>query len=156
MGHYARDCPEDDRRGNDVRVVPTAAPEPPPPEPPSLESLDDAKPREAEDARFDDAEHARRHGLARGRARGDARAGRAVAPGPRRVRGARVQVSGRRRRRERERERERERGGRSPAGRGRGPPPARSEGAEVEAPSTYVGGGRRRVHAFSQNSGLRS
>jgi len=59
VGHYARDCPEDDRRGNDVRVVPTAAPEPPPPEPPSLASLDDATPREAEDARFDDAEHAR-------------------------------------------------------------------------------------------------
>ena len=55
VGHYARDCPEDDRRGNDVRVVPTAAPEPPPPEPPSLASLDDATPREAEDA------SARRH-----------------------------------------------------------------------------------------------
>ena len=70
VGHYARDCPEDDRRGhaavdpvtvpfrNDVRVVPTAAPEPPPPEPPSLASLDDATPREAEDARRH-AEHAR-------------------------------------------------------------------------------------------------
>ena len=77
VGHYARDCPEDDRRGhaavdpvtvgvtvgvpfgNDVRVVPTAAPEPPPPEPPSLASLDDATPgSEAEDARRH-AEHAR-------------------------------------------------------------------------------------------------
>ena len=70
VGHYARDCPEDDRRDhaavdpvtvpfrNDVRVVPTAAPEPPPPESPNFASLDDATPREAEDARRH-AEHAR-------------------------------------------------------------------------------------------------
>jgi hypothetical protein len=70
VGHYARDCPEDDRRDhaavdpvtvpfrNDVRVVPTAAPEPPPPESPNFALLDDATPREAEDARRH-AEHAR-------------------------------------------------------------------------------------------------
>jgi hypothetical protein len=65
VGHYARDCPEDDRRGhaavgpvtvpfgNDVRVVPTAAPEPPPPEPPSLASLDDATPGSRRRTRVD-------------------------------------------------------------------------------------------------------
>ena len=80
VGHYARDCPEDDRRGhaavdpvtvpfrNDVRVVPTAAPEPPPPESPNFALLDDATPREAEDARRH-AEHARIDTAGSGRAR---------------------------------------------------------------------------------------